>query len=160
MSGFKDVVGHKDIIQYIQNAVEQDKVSHAYILNGAKGSGKKMLAKLFAMTLQCENSQLEPCGECRSCRQADSGNQPDIITIQHEKPGSISVDDIREQLNGDIMIKPYSNRYKIYIIPEADLLTVQAQNALLKTIEEPPEYAIIFLLTENADSLLPTIRSR
>ena len=154
------VVGHKDIIQYIQNAVEQDKVSHAYILNGAKGSGKKMLAKLFAMTLQCENSQLEPCGECRSCRQADSGNQPDIITIQHEKPGSISVDDIREQLNGDIMIKPYSNRYKIYIIPEADLLTVQAQNALLKTIEEPPEYATIFLLTENADSLLPTIRSR
>mgnify|MGYP000849144551 FL=1 len=149
MSGFKDVVGHKDIIQYIQNAVEQDKVSHAYILNGAKGSGKKMLAKLFAMTLQCENSQSEPCGECRSCRQADSGNQPDIITIQHEKPGSISVDDIREQLNGDIMIKPYSNRYKIYIIPEADLLTVQAQNALLKTIEEPPEYAIIFLLTEN-----------
>ena len=140
MSGFKDVVGHKDIIQYIQNAVEQDKVSHAYILNGAKGSGKKMLAKLFAMTLQCENSQSEPCGECRSW--------------------SISVDDIREQLNGDIMIKPYSNRYKIYIIPEADLLTVQAQNALLKTIEEPPEYAIIFLLTENADSLLPTIRSR
>ena len=64
MSGFKDVVGHKDIIQYIQNAVEQDKVSHAYILNGAKGSGKKMLAKLFAMTLQCENSQSEPCGEC------------------------------------------------------------------------------------------------
>ena len=150
MSGFKDVVGHKDIIQYIQNAVEQDKVSHAYILNGAKGSGKKMLAKLFAMTLQCENSQSEPCGECRSCRQADSGNQP----------VSISEDDIREQLNGDIMIKPYSNRYKIYIIPEADLLTVQAQNALLKTIEEPPEYAIIFLLTENADSLLPTIRSR
>ena len=125
MSGFKDVVGHKDIIQYIQNAVEQDKVSHAYILNGAKGSGKKMLAKLFAMTLQCENSQSEPCGECRSCRQADSGNQPDIITIQHEKPGSISVDDIREQLNGDIMIKPYSNRYKIYIIPEADLLKLR-----------------------------------
>ena len=160
MSGFKDVVGHKDIIQYIQNAVEQDKVSHAYILNGAKGSGKKMLAKLFSMTLQCETSQSEPCGECRSCRQADSGNQPDIITIQHEKPGSISVDDIREQLNGDIMIKPYSNRYKIYIIPEADLLTVQAQNALLKTIEEPPEYAIIFLLTENADSSVLTIRSR
>ena len=160
MSGFKDVVGHRDIIQYIQNAVEQDKVSHAYILNGAKGAGKKMLAKLFAMTLQCENSQSDPCGECRSCKQADSGNQPDIITIQHEKPGSISVDDIREQLNGDIMIKPYSSRYKIYIIPEADLLTVQAQNALLKTIEEPPEYAIIILLTTNADTFLQTILSR
>lgn len=160
MSGFKDVVGHKDIIQYIQNAVEQDKVSHAYILNGAKGSGKKMLAKLFAMTLQCEFKSAEPCGECRSCRQTENNNQPDIIVVKHEKPGSVSVDDIREQINGDIMIKPYSSPYKIYIVPDADLLTVQAQNALLKTIEEPPSYAVIFLLTENADSLLPTIRSR
>lgn len=160
MSGFKDVVGHRDIIGYIQDAVQQNKVSHAYILNGQRGSGKKMLAKLFAMTLQCESGKSEPCGECRSCIQANNGNHPDIITVKHEKPGSISVDDIRSQVNGDIMIKPYSSPYKIYIIPEADLLTVQAQNALLKTIEEPPEYAIIFLLTENADSLLPTIRSR
>ena len=160
MSGFKDVVGHRDIIQYIQDAVQQNKVSHAYILNGQRGSGKKMLANLFAMTLQCESGQPEPCGECHSCIQANSGNHPDIITVRHEKPASISVDDIRTQMNGDIMIKPYSSPYKIYIVPEADLLTVQAQNALLKTIEEPPEYAVIFLLTENADSLLPTIRSR
>ncbi len=160
MSGFKGVVGHRDIIQYIQDAVEQKKVSHAYILNGQRGAGKKMLASLFAMTLQCESGKSEPCNECRSCLQANSGNHPDIISVRHEKPGSISVDDVRTQVNGDIMIKPYSSPYKIYIIPEADLLTVQAQNALLKTIEEPPEYGIIFLLTENADSLLPTIRSR
>ena len=160
MGGFKDVVGHRDIIQYIQDAVQQKKVSHAYILNGQRGSGKKMLAKLFAMALQCESDKSEPCGECRSCIQANNGNQPDIITVKHEKPASISVDDIRTQVNGDIMIKPYSSPYKVYIIPEADLLTVQAQNALLKTIEEPPEYAVILLLTENADSLLPTIRSR
>ena len=160
MTGFKDVVGHRDIIGYIQDAVEQNKVSHAYILNGQRGSGKKMLAKLFAMALQCESGKTDPCGECRSCIQATNNNQPDIITVKHEKPASISVDDIREQLNGDIMIKPYSSPYKVYIIPEADLLTVQTQNALLKTIEEPPEYAVIFLLTENADSLLPTIRSR
>lgn len=160
MGGFKDVVGHRDIIQYIQDAVQQNKVSHAYILNGQRGSGKKMLAKLFAMTLQCESDKSDPCGECRSCIQANNGNQPDIITVKHEKPASISVDDIRTQVNGDIMIKPYSSPYKVYIIPDADLLTVQAQNALLKTIEEPPEYAVIFLLTENADSLLPTIRSR
>ena len=160
MNGFKDVVGHKDLIQYIQNAVTQNKLSHAYILNGQRGSGKKMLARLFAMTLQCESGQANPCGECRSCMQAKNGNQPDIITLKHEKPSTISVDDIREQLNGDIMIKPYSSPYKIYIIPEADLMTAQAQNALLKTLEEPPQYAVIFLLTENADSLLPTIRSR
>ena len=160
MNGFKDVVGHKDLIQYIQNAVTQNKLSHAYILNGQRGSGKKMLAKLFAMTLQCESGKSEPCGECRSCIQANSENQPDIITVKHEKPASISVDDVRTQVNGDIMIKPYSSPYKVYIIPEADLMTVQAQNAILKTIEEPPEYAVIFLLTENADSLLATIRSR
>jgi len=160
MGGFKDVVGHRDIIQYIQDAVEQNKVSHAYILNGQRGSGKKMLARLFSMTLQCESGKSEPCGECRSCIQANNGNQPDIITVKHEKPSSISVDDVRQQINGDIMIKPYSSPYKIYIVPEADLMTVQAQNAILKTIEEPPEYAVIFLLTENADSLLPTIRSR
>ncbi len=160
MSGFQNVVGHNDIIQYMQGAVEQDKVSHAYILNGQRGSGKKLLARLFAMTLQCESEGSEPCGECRSCKQTKSGNQPDIITIKHEKPSSIGVEDIREQLNGDIMIKPYSSPYKIYIVPEADLMTVQAQNALLKTIEEPPAYAVIFLLTENAEALLPTIRSR
>lgn len=160
MSGFKDVVGHRDIIGYIKDAVQQNKVSHAYILNGQRGSGKKMLAKLFAMTLQCESGESEPCGECRSCIQANNGNQPDIITVKHEKPASISVDDVRTQINGDIMIKPYSSPYKVYIVPEADLMTVQAQNAILKTIEEPPEYAVILLLTENADSLLPTIRSR
>ena len=89
-----------------------------------------------------------------------SGNHPDIIHVTHEKPNTISVDDIRTQVNNDIVIKPYSSPYKIYIIPEADLLSVQAQNALLKTIEEPPAYAVIFLLTENAESLLPTIMSR
>lgn len=162
MSGFKDVVGHKNIIKYIENAVMADAVSHAYILNGERGSGKKLLANLFAMSLQCQDRQEdgEACGKCQSCRQALSGNQPDIIRVSHEKPNTISVDDIRVQINNDIVIRPYSSRYKIYIIPDADLMTVQAQNALLKTIEEPPEYAVIMLLTENAETLLPTIRSR
>ena len=162
MSGFKDVVGHRNIIKYIESAVSADAVSHAYILNGERGSGKKMLANLFAMSLQCQNREAngDACGKCQSCRQAVNGNQPDIIRVTHEKPNTISVDDIREQVNNDIVIKPYSSRYKIYIIPEADLMSVQAQNALLKTIEEPPEYAVIMLLTENADTLLPTIRSR
>ena len=160
MSGFRDIVGHTDIIQYIKNAINQDKVSHAYIFNGERGSGKKLLAYLFAQTLQCEKGGDDPCYECHSCRQSVSGNQPDIITVKHEKPNSISVDDIRTQVNEDIQVKPYSSKYKIYIIPEADLMTVQAQNALLKTIEEPPAYAVIILLTENAQKLLPTICSR
>ena len=160
MGSFKDVVGHKDIINYIRNAVSEDKVSHAYILNGERGSGKKMLANLFASTLQCEKGGPDPCNECHSCKQAESGNHPDIIHVTHEKPNTISVEDVRTQVNNDIMIKPYQGPYKIYIISEADLMTPQAQNALLKTIEEPPESAVIFLLTENAQMLLPTITSR
>ncbi len=162
MNGFKDVVGHKNIIKYIESAVSADAVSHAYILNGERGSGKRMLANLFAMSLQCQNREEngEACGKCQSCKQAVNGNQPDIIRVTHEKPNTISVDDIREQVNNDIVIKPYSSRYKIYIIPDADLMSVQAQNALLKTIEEPPGYAVVMLLTENAEVLLPTIRSR
>ena len=160
MGSFKDVVGHKDILKYISSAVENNRVSHAYILNGERGSGKKMLANLFAMTLLCETRDNEPCGKCHSCKQAESGNHPDIIRVTHEKPNSISVDDIRTQVNNTVDIKPYQGPYKVYIIPQADMMTPQAQNAILKTIEEPPSYAVFLLLTENAETLLPTINSR
>ena len=160
MGSFKDVVGHKDILKYISSAVENNRVSHAYILNGERGSGKKMLANLFAMTLLCETGDNEPCGKCHSCKQAESGNHPDIIRVTHEKPNSISVDDIRTQVNNTVDIKPYQGPYKVYIIPQADLMTPQAQNAILKTIEEPPAYAVVMLLADNPDALLPTISSR
>ena len=160
MGSFKDVVGHKDILKYISSAVENNRVSHAYILHGERGSGKKMLANLFAMTLLCETGDNEPCGKCHSCKQAESGNHPDIIRVTHEKPNSISVDDIRTQVNNTVDIKPYQGPYKVYIIPQADMMTPQAQNAILKTIEEPPSYAVFLLLTENAETLLPTINSR
>lgn len=160
MGSFKDVVGHRDVIQYLQNAVAENRVSQAYIVNGERGTGKKMLAKLFAMALLCEEHGPEPCNKCHSCVQAESNNHPDIIWVTHEKPGSIGVDDVRTQINNTVAIKPYQGPYKVYIIPEADIMTVQAQNALLKTIEEPPQYAVFILLTENADVLLPTINSR
>lgn len=160
MSNFADIYGHDKIKEHLQNAIKLDKISHAYIFNGGMGSGKKIMAEIFAKTLQCEKHGDNPCNECHSCVQSDSGNQPDIIRIRHEKPASIGVDDIRDQLIGDMQIKPYSSRYKIYIIDEAEKLTVQAQNALLKTIEEPPAYGIIILLTTNADIFLQTILSR
>lgn len=119
-----------------------------------------MMASLFAMTLQCEKHGVEPCMECPSCKKAQSQNHPDIIYVKHEKPNTISIDEIREQLINDVMIKPYSSPYKIYIIDEAQKLTLQAQNALLKTIEEPPAYAVVMLLADNPDALLPTISSR
>ncbi len=160
MAGFADVLGHEQTIMHLQHAIQLNKVSHAYIFNGEKGSGKKLLAGIFAQTLQCRAGGTEPCMECQSCKQAVNQNQPDIIRITHEKPNTIRVEDIREQLNGDILIKPYSSPYKIYIVDEAEKLTVQAQNALLKTIEEPPVYAVILLLTSNVGMLLPTIQSR
>lgn len=160
MAGFSSIIGHQQIIEHLQNAISMDKVSHAYIFNGPAKSGKMMLAKSFAMALQCEKHDANGCMECHSCKQALSGNQPDIIYLQHEKPNTISVDDIRTQINNDIAVKPYASPYKIYIIDEAEKMNQQAQNALLKTIEEPPAYAVILLLTTNADSFLPTILSR
>ena len=115
MVGFKDVIGHEHLIEHLQSAIAMGKVSHAYIFDGEKGAGKNFLADIFAATLQCERAGSEPCGECTSCKQADGRNHPDIIRISHEKPNTISVDDIRQQLCGDIMIKPYKGPYKIYI---------------------------------------------
>ena len=160
MAGFRDIIGHNQIVDHLKNAIRMEKISHAYIFNGESNAGKMMLAEAFAMALQCENHGDEPCMECRSCHQAKEHNQPDIIYVSHDKPNVISVDDIRQQLNNDIVIKPYNSKYKIYIVDEAEKMNVQAQTALLKTIEEPPTYGIILLLTTNADSFLPTILSR
>lgn len=159
MLRFEEVIGHEQIIEHLQTALQSGRVSHAYLLSGEDGSGKRLLASIFAAALQCAERGTEPCGSCKSCKQADSGNQPDIIYITHEK-ASIGVDDIRLQINSDIAVKPYESRYKIYIIDEAEKMTEAAQNALLKTIEEPPEYAVVLLLASKAAALLPTILSR
>lgn len=160
MAKFTDIIGQEQLKEHLQNAISMNKVSHAYIINGERSSGKEFIAKVFAKTLQCEEGGTEACGECHSCKQAQSGNHPDIIYISHEKPNTISVEDIRAQINNDIVIKPYSSPRKVYIMNEGEKMTPQAQNALLKTLEEPPEYAVILILTTNVDSLLPTVLSR
>lgn len=167
MASFNDIIGQEQIKEHLRTALERNTISHAYIIHGERSSGKEYIARVFSMALQCEqrsagqNADREvPCGECRSCRQALSDNQPDIIRVQHEKPNTIGVEDIRTQINQDIAVKPYSSPYKIYIMNEAEKMTPQAQNALLKTLEEPPAYAVIILLTTNIDAMLPTILSR
>ena len=160
MARFTDIVGQEQLKEHLQNAIATNKVSHAYIINGERNAGKEFIARVFAMTLQCEKGETEPCGECHSCKQALGNNQPDIIYISHEKPNTIGVEDIRVQINGDIAIKPYSSPRKIYIINEGEKMTPQAQNALLKTLEEPPEYAVILILTTNVEAMLPTVLSR
>ena len=158
------ISGNKKNLDFLKEAAEGSHLSHAYILNGPKGSGKKTFAYNAARALLCENrdkqKDLSPCGICPACKRSLSGNHPDIITLAHEKKNTVSVEDVRESLAADTGIKPFYGPYKIYIVPDASLMTVQAQNALLKTIEEPPGYVIIFLLADNADFLLDTVRSR
>ena len=160
MLGFDQVIGHEDVIRHLRNSIETGKISHSYISTGGHGSGKKLVAGSFAMALECTGPGTDGCRVCESCKRALGKNHPDIITVSHEKPGTITIDDIREQIIHDVDIKPYYGPYKIYIVPGAEMMTVQAQNALLKTIEEPPAYAVILLLTTNIDGLLQTIRSR
>ncbi len=160
MLTFQNIIGQQAIKTHFENAVSAGKVSHAYILSGEEGMGKMALAEAFALELLCENPKNTPCMECHSCKQVISHNHPDLIYVTHEKPASIGVDDIREQVNDTVGIRPYSSPYKIYIIDEAEKMTGQAQNALLKTIEEPPSYVVILLLTANQEAFLPTILSR
>ena len=160
MPGFQDIQVQDHIKNHFKKAIENNKVSHAYILSGEAGTGRKSLANAFAMTLLCEQGSTNPCLSCHSCKQVLSGNHPDLLYVTHEKPASIGVDDMRDQINDTIMIRPYSGNYKIYIVDEAEKMTVQAQNALLKTIEEPPSYAVLILITANPDAFLPTILSR
>ncbi|MCT4597104.1 MAG: DNA polymerase III subunit delta' [Vallitalea sp.] len=159
MYTFNEIIGYEDIKKHLQNSIEISKISHAYIIDGQKGMGKKLLANTFAKTLQCEKKEITPCDTCTSCLTFDSFNHPDIVYVKPSKK-TIGVDDIRDQINRDINIKPYHYPYKIYIINEANTMTEQAQNALLKTIEEPPSYAVIILLSSNSNMFLPTILSR
>ena len=160
MNTFTDVKGHERLVGALRAAVRNGRVSHAYILEGAGGTGKTMLARAFAKTLQCAAGGDEPCNECTSCRQFDSGNNPDVFYPTPTKTAALGVDDVREQIVRAVDTKPYQHRYKVFIVEAADNMSPAAQNALLKTLEEPPSYAIFLLLTENAASLLPTVLSR
>ena len=160
MFSFSEIVGHEQIKEHMQAAIRDKKPFHAYLFQGEEGVGKEALARRFAAGLQCQSESADkPCKECVSCRQMESGNQPDVIWVTREK-ASLGVDEIREQLCNTMDIKPFSSPYKIYLVPEAEKMTEAAQNALLKTIEEPPEYGIVILMTSNISALLPTIQSR
>ncbi len=152
--------GNEALRRRMFSAVRQGRFPHACILQGAKGSGKGLLALALARALQCETGQGVSCGTCVSCRTIESGNHPDVFWVEPTKTKVLGVEDIRQQVVQEVSIKPYSGRYKIFVLPEADQMTPAAQNAFLKTLEEPPAYGVFLLLAEQAASLLPTVRSR
>ncbi len=160
MYRFTDIWGYEEVKNHFQSALRMNKVSHAYIIEGEQGMGKKLIANTFAKTLQCEQHGEDACDACQSCLLFDTGNHPDVIHVVATKKTGIGVDDIREQVNSDVHIKPYVFDYKIYIIHDADKMSIQAQNAMLKTIEEPPSYVRFLLLASHSHPFLPTVLSR
>ncbi|MBQ9030027.1 MAG: DNA polymerase III subunit [Parasporobacterium sp.] len=168
MAEIQGLAGNRNNINYISKAYARGKLSHAYIIEGPEDSGKELFAERMAQALLCRNARPGeelfnghvPCGTCSACAKTFTGNHPDLIHVRHEKETVLSVGEIREQVVADLAIKPYYGPYKIYIIRDAQLMNESAQNALLKTMEEPAGYGIILLLTDNADGFLQTIRSR
>lgn len=155
----QEMIGQFKVRERLSNSILRHTVSHAYIFEGPSGIGKKTLAREFAMAIHCEEGKGTPCGVCHACRMHLSGNHPDYHVVEEEKKESTGVDHIRELIE-DVYLKPMIAEKKVYVIPKADTLTVQAQNALLKVFEEPPSDSVMILISENSEKLLATIQSR
>lgn len=155
---FQDMIGQSTLIAHIKHSIDKGRVVHAYIISGEKGSGKKMLAFILAKAMNCRSSGERPCDACPSCIQFNTENHPDMKILTPIK-SKILIEQVRE-LQKDIYVKPYEAGKKVYIIENAESMTDQAQNCLLKTLEEPPASGILILLTARLEGLLPTIRSR
>ena len=156
-TNFDEVVGQTHIIQTLKNAIVQNRLAHAYLFCGPRGTGKTSIAKIFAKTLNCTNSQDAPCGVCENCKMAANGSHPDIIEI--DAASNNGVDEVRNLID-KVKYAPMQGKYKIYIIDEVHMMTSGAFNALLKTIEEPPAHVIFIFATTEPNKVLPTIISR
>jgi DNA polymerase III subunit delta' len=156
---FNGIIGQKELISSLVHLVTSDKVGHAYIFTGPAGIGKRTLTEAFASLLLCAGRESESrCGKCMPCQLYESSSNPDYKVIQTDN-ASISIEEIRG-IQSDIIVRPVYSPKKVYLIMDADKMTVQAQNCLLKTLEEPPGYAVILLTASHCDALLETILSR
>ncbi|HVB73457.1 MAG TPA: DNA polymerase III subunit gamma/tau [Ktedonobacteraceae bacterium] len=155
---FDDLIGQEPIIRALKNELKNGKLSHAYLFTGPRGTGKTSTARLLAKTVNCENPRDgEPCNVCMQCREITAGNSLNVIEI--DAASNRGIDNIRE-LRDRVMVPPTNGKYKVYVLDEAHMLTAEAFNALLKTLEEPPEYAIFILATTDVHKMLPTVISR
>jgi DNA polymerase-3 subunit delta' len=156
--GFHEIIGQEKMTQQLQSAILHQRVAHAYIFDGPEGIGKGLTALAFAKALMCKEGKGTACNLCSSCVKFQHDNHPDFQMIEPEG-ASIKNKQI-EDFQQDILIKPYESNKKVYIMKDAHQMTVSAQNRLLKTLEEPPTYAVIIFITTSGNSFLPTIRSR
>lgn len=155
---FSDVTGQEVVVHTLQNAIKNNKISHAYLFSGPRGTGKTSIARIFAKALNCTNLQVnEPCNECISCREISDGYNPDVIEI--DAASNNGVDEIRD-IREKVKFLPSGSKYKVYIIDEVHMLSGGAFNALLKTLEEPPKHAVFILATTEPQKLPATIISR
>ncbi|HHV27075.1 MAG TPA: DNA polymerase III subunit delta' [Tissierellia bacterium] len=155
---FNDIVGHERIIKNLKNSIKKDSISHSYLFQGSEAIGKKKVAMAFSKTLLCKKGGLEPCNECSSCIKFDSGNHPDFYLI--EEDGNIIRKKQIEEAIKSMITKPLESKRKIYIIDNSFKMRVEAQNSFLKTLEEPPSYVNMILISTSTEKLLPTILSR
>ena len=156
---FDGFLGNGALKARLQESFRQGKTSHCYLLCGVEGSGRRTLALRMAAALECRDETNPGCGVCPACRKVLSGQHPDVITVDDTEHKNVAVDIIR-QARSDVFIRPNEGRKKVYILPRGQDLGAPSQNALLKILEEPPDYAVFLLLTTSAEKLLPTIRSR
>jgi len=158
--GFAEVVGHSKPLNTLQKALTNQRLHHAYLFVGPEGVGKRTVAMALAKAIHCSNSAADFCGECINCASIVDGNHPDVRTIEPlAGKKEISIRQVRD-LERDLRYRSFSGKCKIAIIDPAALMNASAQNALLKTLEEPPENSLMILVTPNAGALLPTLRSR
>ncbi len=157
---FADITGHDRIVEVLRRSLRSGKLSHSYIFEGIPGCGRRATARMFIQALYCQERGDDACGSCPSCRKVAAGNHADIHLLEPlPDKRDISVDQIRE-LQRELALRPYEAIRKACLIEPAERMNANSANSLLKTLEEPPGNALIILLTENADILLPTIRSR
>lgn len=157
--GFSGFLGNDAVKNRLSGAVQSGKLSHSYLLCGPAGSGKKTLARLLAAAMQCTGEGERPCLVCPQCRKVMSGTHPDVIFVDDADKKTVSVS-LARWAKEDLYIRPNEGRKKIYVVPRAQDMTTEAQNALLKVVEEPPSYGVFLLLSDRPERLLSTIRSR